>query len=280
MLHRALCSLCVVLFVGIVAPGMAAATRPSAGVAEASESDVPAASGTEEVLPDTKPLLAIMGKRFPLDLTGGELTVHGIPVFIAEKPNTGEGTGHTVWDGGVVLAKYLEVAFPSGLVGKTVLELGAGTGIVGVVASVLGAERVILSDLDYVMETLKDTVERNRDVLRGEVECLALDWTAPSDVDALGPIDVVLASDVVWVQDLIVPFVNTLARITAAGAEGKAPTVLLSHQTRSTAGDEALFRELGAKGLVAEEVPLAEHHSEFRAEPIHIYRITRGATRA
>lgn len=177
------------------------------------------------------------------------------------------------------MAKYLEVAFPSGLVGKTVLELGAGTGVVGVVASVLGAERVILTDLAYTMETLKDSVERNREVLRGEVECVALDWMAPPDADALGPVDIVLASDVVWVQELIVPFVSTLARFAAPMPGRAAPQVLLSHQTRTTAGDEALFRELRAQGLHADEVPTAEHHTEFRAEPIHIYKVSALAAR-
>lgn len=45
---------------------------------------------------------AVVAHAPPLLLSthaGGELTVHGIPVFIKEKANTGEGTGHTVWDG-------------------------------------------------------------------------------------------------------------------------------------------------------------------------------------
>ena len=31
--------------------------------------------------------------------TAGELTIHGIPVFVKEVPNAGQGTGLTVWDG-------------------------------------------------------------------------------------------------------------------------------------------------------------------------------------
>jgi hypothetical protein len=51
---------------------------------------------TEEEVP--KPLL-LMGKMFPLDLVGGELTMNGQPIFIQEVPNAGSGTGANVWDG-------------------------------------------------------------------------------------------------------------------------------------------------------------------------------------
>ena len=51
-------------------------------------------------------------------------------VFIAETDDR-LGTGLTVWDGAVTMAKYLEaVVGPAGLAGKCVLELGAGTGLV------------------------------------------------------------------------------------------------------------------------------------------------------
>lgn len=99
-----------------------------------------------------------------------------MPIFVVERANTGEGTGHTVWDGAVVLAKYLEKAYPRGLVGKRVLELGAGTGLVGVVSSVLGASTVYLTDLEYSLRTCRETIDRNKAVLKGHVECRELDW--------------------------------------------------------------------------------------------------------
>ena len=55
--------------------------------------------------------VAVSASHTPLpSLTpsAGEFTVHGIPVFIKEVSNAGEGTGHTIWDGAVTLAKYLE----------------------------------------------------------------------------------------------------------------------------------------------------------------------------
>lgn len=75
-----------------------------------------------------------------------------------------------------MLAKYLERAFTHQFMGRTVLELGAGTGLVGIVASVLGAGRVILTDLPYALDNARENVERNRLALKGKVEVMELDW--------------------------------------------------------------------------------------------------------
>lgn len=61
----------------------------------------------------------------------------------------------------------------------------------------------------------------------------SLDWLAPSD---LGRFDLVLAADVVWVEDLIGPLVDSLQKLCRRGG-----MVLLAHQSRSTRADEALF---------------------------------------
>eukprot|EP00500_Bicosoecida_sp_ms1_P002359 CAMPEP_0203814672 /NCGR_PEP_ID=MMETSP0115-20131106/5420_1 /ASSEMBLY_ACC=CAM_ASM_000227 /TAXON_ID=33651 /ORGANISM="Bicosoecid sp, Strain ms1" /LENGTH=305 /DNA_ID=CAMNT_0050723553 /DNA_START=98 /DNA_END=1012 /DNA_ORIENTATION=- len=237
----------------------------------AEDAVVEAEAKEEPKLISDEPLLAIMGKRFPLDLMGGELTVHGVPVFVQEKPNTGEGTAHTVWDGGVVLAKYLEHKYTAGLVDKTVLELGSGTGIVGVVASILGARRVYLTDLPYALPTLQDTIERNALSCKGHVAAVPLDWTAPDD--RFDDVDIIVASDVVWVQELILPLVGVLEHLTAHRPDP--PLVILSHQTRSTASDELFFGAL-RRNFEVTTVPADEHHPEFRdADAIGIYELRR-----
>jgi len=75
-----------------------------------------------------------------------------------------------------VLAKYLERAYTHQFMGRTVLELGAGTGLVGIVASVLGAGRVVLTDLPYTLDNTRANVELNRLSLKGSVEVVELDW--------------------------------------------------------------------------------------------------------
>lgn len=170
---------------------------------------------------------------------------------------------------GVVLAKYLEHAYPSGLVGKTVLELGSGTGIVGIVASILGARHVYLTDLPYTLPTLQETIELNSGVAKGKVMAVPLDWTAPDD--SYEDVDLILASDVVWVHELIDPLVNVLKHLTN---RPDPPLVILSHQTRSTASDEAFFGSLSDTFNI-KQVPTDEHHPEFQDEVIGVYELRR-----
>lgn len=74
-----------------------------------------------------EPILALPWREFDVDLHHGGFEIAGKGLRILEESNTGKGTGLVVWDGSVMLAKYLE---HSGKVdGKRVLEMGAGTGL-------------------------------------------------------------------------------------------------------------------------------------------------------
>ena len=219
----------------------------------------------------------IEGKLFPLDFPGGEFTIHGAPLYALEVGNSGQGTGLTVWDGSIVLAKYLEARYPS-LAGRRVLEVGAGPGVAGLAAAALGAE-VTLTDLDYCLPNLRAAVARNAHLLKaGAAPPLvgALDWLAPqrSALPGLQAVDFVLGADVVWVEELIEPLVRTLAWL-LAGAATPPPVVLLAHQTRSTRGDELLHAQLAAAGLQATAVPPDTHHPDFRHPKIAILVIER-----
>lgn len=228
-------------------------------------------SGPEEA-PAPAPLL-LMGRHFPLDFQGGELAVGGQALYISEEFNTGQGTGLTVWDGAVVLAKYLERAFPSGMAGEAVLELGCGTGVVGLAAAALGADSVTLTDLPYALENTAAVVAANAAVAKDRVTVAALDWTAPEPVPG---VTLLLAADVVWVEELIPPLAATLCALTApaGGREGLPSTVLLAHQTRSTRGDEALFALL-TPHFALHAVPHEELHPDFTHPAITVFRLTR-----
>eukprot|EP01138_Halocafeteria_seosinensis_P014404 gb/GECG01014705.1/.p1 GENE.gb/GECG01014705.1/~~gb/GECG01014705.1/.p1 ORF type:complete len:300 (+),score=27.99 gb/GECG01014705.1/:1-900(+) len=207
------------------------------------------------------PTLALPGRKFNFDWSGGEFTIHGSPLFIQQRENTGIGTGLTIWDGAVLLAKYLEHRYHSVLSGRRVLELGAGTGIVGLAASALGAKQTLITDLDYALDNLESNIAKNKGLLKGEVSSLELDWSKPFPIPG---IDVILAADVVWVEELIRPLVNTLVVLTneaveigfdgedskhvdhewcesVTGVSGIGPLILLSHQTRTRSADNLLF---------------------------------------
>lgn len=206
-----------------------------------------------------------------------------------------------LWDlQSLILAKYLE---SSGCLGAdpVILELGSGTGLVGVVASVLGAKKSILTDLDYTLVNINRTVAANELNLKGEVIVTELDWYAefPNQIvlydtlhescgcvcrfapqkssASLSDIDFVLAADVVWVETLIQPLVSTMRYIaknsTRSDGTVRKPIFLVSHQTRSTASDDIFFTLLKAYGFNQELVPITEHHRRFRDPAIKIIRL-------
>ena len=217
--------------------------QPAAMSSEAASAASVAAGGAAELSPeldlDAPPAppgtLLLAGRKFPLDLAGGGLQIHGTPLFVLERHNTGLGTGLTLWDGAVVLAKLLEKRFAAGMVGMRVVEVGAGTGAAGIAAAMLGAD-ALLTDLDYALGNLRDCARRNAGAVKGSVAVAALDWTDPAASAAALPealrgrldaenVDLVIGADVVWVPELIAPLVNTLRFLArqsgdAAAAEG------------------------------------------------------------
>ena len=117
------------------------------------------------------------GRLFTLDHAGGQLSIHGHPLLVTEQPNSGLGTGLTVWDGSVVLAKFLEARFPT-LAGKRVLELGSGPGLAGLAAVALGG-KVTFTDLPYALPNLRSVVAANTHLVKAGAQPTVgeLDWT-------------------------------------------------------------------------------------------------------
>ncbi|KAE9041129.1 hypothetical protein PR003_g5813 [Phytophthora rubi] len=223
--------------------------------------------------------LALPSRIFGFDVAEGDtFAIDGRVVHIGEVGNSGKGTGLTTWDGSVVLAKYLEHQRRRDIVGSRIVELGAGTGLVGISAALLGARQVTLTDLDYVVdnlaknvaETMKlaDTAGRTID---SDVSTRVLDWfNPPTD---LGDIDFVLASDVVWVEELIPPLVatfDTLLRHSATKTR-----ILMSYQKRSIMSDRLLFSELERHHLVKTRVPAASLHPQYSTDRIDVWEIER-----
>jgi hypothetical protein len=229
----------------------------------------------------TTPLL-IAGKKFPIDFRGGEFTIHGSPLIVHETANSGLGTGLTVWDGSVVLAKYLEARHKS-LQGQRVLELGCGPALAGLAASALGAE-VTLTDLAYALDGVRAAVEANSPVLKGAVHVAELDWFEPTKSEAAAfavTADLCIAADVVWVEELIPALARTLGWIARRGESGKMvnqtsppPSILVAHQTRARASDELFSACLLEEGLVARPLSRSDHHPLYEDPAIEILSIT------
>merc|ERR1740123_1370497 len=122
----------------------------------------------------------------------------------------------SVWDCGVMMAKYLELQPKEFFEGKTFVELGSGTGILGLVCAALGG-RVIVSDKDDekpIIDLLKGNLERNP---VGDIRYMPLTWGVKEHADALlesvGHIDCILATDVIYCNEIVMPLVQTLQKI-------------------------------------------------------------------
>ena len=117
--------------------------------------------------------LQITGRMFP-DIT--TLYINNNHILIHEIDSVDLGTGLITWDASILLAKYLEYSSLNStnsslnsslnpslnwLENKRIIELGAGTGVVGITAALLGAKEVVVTDMAYTLNNLRDNVKLN-----------------------------------------------------------------------------------------------------------------------
>lgn len=205
-----------------------------------------------------KPPNSTASNKTPLSITGryyefnGQLEIAGHCITIQEDSNLRDaGTAINVWDGAILLARYLEQR-PSIVRGLSVLELGAGCGLVGIVAGVLGARAVILTDLPTELKRLEQNVNRNRAICSETtvMTCEACDWWDPPKLSHLvSPLissestplalNLILVADCIWVEELVEPLFLTLRQYAT-----RETRILISYQRRGRATDEAFWSAL------------------------------------
>ena len=103
------------------------------------------------------------------------------------------------------------------------------------------------------------------------IEVQVLDWFQKPQLD--GPIDIVIASDVVWLAELIDPLVTTIKRLIER--QSSPLVVYMSYQSRSIAADNKLFQALELVQCKVETIPTYQHHPEYSSSKVNIYRITK-----
>ena len=248
------------------------------------------------------PVLAIGWRKFSPNFIAGEFHIQHQSLYIGEIGNAGKGTGLNIWDGSIVLAKFIERHAEQYIQHKRIVEVGAGTGLVGIAATLLGAAQVTVTDLDYTLPNLQKNIALNQGRARSPITALELDWfqakvhierlfhTAVSNreddpglglgVDEPPPrIGLVLASDVVWIESLIVPLVQMLATLAQKNRESGKHSgqndleILMSYQSRSRNADRLLFSTLDQYQFTVAKVAFDQHHPKFRASNIDIYHI-------
>ncbi|KAJ2776159.1 Protein-lysine N-methyltransferase efm6 [Coemansia interrupta] len=185
------------------------------------------------------------------------------------------GVGSTIWDAGLVMAKYLDHQTQSGnldLSGKTVLELGSGTGIVGITLAKLQPNcTVVLTDKPELVALLKHNIEMNTCKNAAAEE---LDWCDDGERQLNGrwsesrP-DVILVSDGIWASELHKPLADTLARLA-----GEHTRVVIGYETRRF-DEEAKFVALWSQAFRFRDIKPDEQHPVMQSEDIYIFEGTR-----
>lgn len=191
--------------------------------------------------------LLLPGPEWPtLNLIKGDeksnrnlFTIKGIPIYIGSaSDNTSSSsstdlehttkTAFSCWDASLVLAKYMEKLQLKGI--GSVLELGSGRGISGMAAFhiILASHQVVLTDVGgAVIDSLRNIVYEVNQLPRERISVMELDWTRPRSSPVMSSyssssssttppttpphFDLIIAADVVWVDELIEPLVETMS---------------------------------------------------------------------
>ncbi|XP_024387290.1 uncharacterized protein [Physcomitrium patens] len=184
-------------------------------------------------------------------------------------------TGGVMWDSGVVLAKLLEHAVDTQglqLRGKKCVEIGAGCGLTGCVTALLGAT-VIMTDMSDRLRLLQKNVDENSYSLsksHGSACVRGLLWGDQPDQEIVDPLpDFVLASDVIYNENVVPQLLHTLRSLT-----GSDTTVLLSGELRNDAVLECFFR-LALEDFTIGRVLEADLHPDYCNPRVAVYVLVR-----
>jgi hypothetical protein len=106
------------------------------------------------------------------------------------------------------------------------------------------------------------------------------------DVVRDGPFDLIVASDVIWLDHLLQPLVDTFTRLmtyqrnsgdglhtSADDSQRRQREIILAHETRSLQVEQKFFRLMADAGFVVQQVSYDDMHPSYRAKDIAIYRI-------
>lgn len=156
------------------------------------------------------------------------------PLVIQERP--GATIGSHCWPAAVSLAAL--VSGGSLVSGKLCVELGAGTGLVGLAAGLAGARRVVLTDLEENLDTLRENISLCG--ATANVEARELSWGCAAHAESVtsslpGHVDVVLAAEVCYDKRHFGALQSTILKVCSPDT-----LLLLGYLTRSE-DEEAFF---------------------------------------
>lgn len=159
-----------------------------------------------------------------------------------------------MWGGAEALLNFLRSPESTHLKGHAVIELGAGLGLVGICAALKGCH-VLITDVSSVAQLIKVNILENcrtpenealltgspwqqlHQVGEGTAACMPLDWLedvseqAASSGQDIFKADFIIACEVIWLQELLQPYVHILARLLHSD---RRPVCYMSYTNRGT----------------------------------------------
>ncbi|KAL1916333.1 uncharacterized protein VTP21DRAFT_5950 [Calcarisporiella thermophila] len=162
-------------------------------------------------------------------------------------------TGVVVWDSALALLLFaMKHRHWLQLSSMHVLELGCGVGLVGIGLGYL-TRGCILTDRASVVELARKNIRRNPGI-QEKVTARELLWEVKDDIPlpAWVRCDLLVAADCAYNDEVIEPFVSTLARICR---QGRRTLALLSQELRSAEVHAMFLERILAAGFAMYRVP-------------------------
>ncbi|KAI9477921.1 MAG: putative methyltransferase-domain-containing protein [Benjaminiella poitrasii] len=191
------------------------------------------------------------------------------PVWLAQ--DLSGGCGGKIWESANVMIDYFiwkhlhreSLLFQD----KTVLEVGSGTGLVGLAVAKLcpTVKQVILTDQLPMMELMQKNIELNK--LDQVVKAKILNWGEPVPKD-LSNIDVILASDCIYLEVAFIPLIETLFELTHQDA-----IIYLAYRKRRSA--DKRFFQLARKKFIFEDIQDDPQRAVYSRKGIHLFTVKR-----
>ncbi|KAJ4830295.1 hypothetical protein Tsubulata_042245 [Turnera subulata] len=203
-----------------------------------------------------------------------------------QQDNGSMHVGTSVWPCSLVLAKFVDRWAPPaaaatnnnpysalldfhGTRRRRGIELGAGCGAAGMAFHLLGLTDLVLTDIAPVMLALKHNLKRNKQTLGKMLKTSVLYWNNRDQIGALvaagAPFDLVVAADVVYIEESVGHLVAAMEALVADDG-----AVLLGYQVRSPEADK-LFWEMAREVFDIEKVPHGDLHPEYAYEETDVY---------
>lgn len=200
---------------------------------------------------------------FPQGSEIGQLQLFQLP---------GACLGAYIWNAGIELACHVERRYAGCLKGLKVLELGSGTGISAIALARLGAH-VIATDC---MPELVKLAAKNATAAcleEGFFSVETFSWGAPLPPQLQRSFDLVIGSEITYIEQSFEPLVRTLQHLCETGFDP--PTVILAETRRNT--HQPKFWKLVGRNFTVSEVAAVSQHDPWNIQdasaPVRIFEL-------